>query len=217
MKSHTLIAEPFIKKAEKIRNTFSRSEDEKQSEQSVQINSSLNEKITYIRNTCPKIIEKATHYQIKNINLLLLVFLHEDISKICNETVLSKDLEDMKEVKEDFLTLAFIGDVALELGILPSIWGAENELRDIPQKGYLDTQKKNFVENQKLAEIWNFLAFYDEEIIKQGKNESEELRGSRMEGVFGIIYLESGLEAVEQAIKNLKHYYEKNKGDDIKL
>lgn len=214
MEFHSFIAEPFIEKADKIRNLFSQSEDEKQSQQSVQVNSSLNEKITYIRNTCPKKIENATHYQIKNINLLLLIFLHEDIKKICNETALPQNLKNMNAIKEDFSTLAFIGDRALELGILPSIWGAVK--RDIPQKGYLNEQKKSFVNNKNLATIWDFLDFYDNKTIEKKKTESQHLSGSRMEAVFGIIYLESGLEAIEHAIKNLKHYYEKNRGDDIK-
>lgn len=167
---------------------------------------SLNEKISYILNNIPEKIYDATRYRIKNPNLLLMVFLHEDISKICNEPTNFQidNLEKMKMIKEDFLTLAFIGDCALETGILPSIWEDKNAPRHIPLKGTLDERKKNFVKNENLAQIWDFLDFYDNNVLIRRKNESLKLRASRMEAVFGLIYLECGLEAVELAIKNLK-------------
>jgi hypothetical protein len=212
MKFHTVMAEPFTVRADQIRNFFSQSDAEKNSVHPVQINISLNEKISYIRTTCAKKIETATHYRIRNSNLLLLVFLHEDISKICNESAItqSENLEKMKNIKEDFLTLAFIGDRALELGILPSLWDEENNSRDIPQKGNLDMQKKNFVENKNLGSIWDSLDLYDNKILTKKKKESQKLRAARMEAVFGIIYLEGGLEAVETSLINLRKYSEKH-------
>jgi ribonuclease III len=210
MKSHTIMARPFIEKADQIQKIFFQSDDEKQIEHSVQFNPYLNEKISFIRNTCPNKIKKATQYQIKNSNLLLLIFLHEDISKIYDKLAHTQleNYEKMKTIKEDFLTLAFIGDRALELGILSSIWNDGNKSRDIPQNGDLDTQKKCFVENENLSKIWDFLDLYDNKILTRRKNESVNIRASRMEAVFGIIYLESGLEVLELAVTNLKKYYE---------
>lgn len=213
MKSHTIMAEPFIEKTDQIRIIFSQSDGKNISGYPVLINPSLNEKISFILNTCPQKIETATQYRITNPNLLLLVFLHEDISKICNEPAIfhPENLEKMGNIKEDFLTLAFIGDRALELGILSSIWCDGNKSQDIPQKGDLDTWKKSFVENKNLADIWDFLDLYDNKILTRRKNESEKLRASRVEAVFGIIYLESGFDAVEDALTNLKKYYESQK------
>jgi dsRNA-specific ribonuclease len=212
MKFHTKIAQPFVEKADQIQNVFSQNINEKQPKLSTQINPSLNEKIAYILKTCSKKIKKATKYRIKKPNLLLLILLHEDISKIFNESVnpRSENLEELKAIKEDFLTLSLIGDRALELGILPCIWRYENNSYDIPLKGDLDAQKKNFVENKNLAKIWDFLDLYDNNILIKNKNESPKLRASRMEAVFGVIYLESGIKAVEKAIQNVKCNYEKN-------
>ena len=216
MNFQTIMAKPFVEKADQIQNVFSQTENVKQSEQSGQIDPSLNEKIAYIKNTCPKKIKNASKYRIKKPNLLLLILLHEDISKIYSDSMgsRSENLEKMKAIKEDFLTLALIGDRALEMGILPNIWEDEKKSRDIPLKGDLDAHKKRFVENKNLAKIWDFLDLYDNKILTKKKKESQKLRASRMEAVFGIIYLESGLESVENAIRYLKCNYEKNHNND---
>ena len=211
MNFHTVMAEPFLTKTDLIQEIFSESECENQFEKSVGIDPSLKEKISYIRNRCPEKIKNATLYQIRNSNLLLLIFLHEDISKIYNESPVprSDNLEKMNEIRENFLTLALIGDRALEMGILPKIWEDEKKSRDIPLKGDLDARKKRIVENKNLAIIWDFLDLYDNKILVKKKRESQKLRASRMEAVFGIIFLESGLDAVEKAIHNIKCNYEK--------
>ena len=59
MKFHTVMAEPFVEKADQIQNVFSQTENVKQSEQLGQIDPPLKEKISYIRNTCPKKIKNA--------------------------------------------------------------------------------------------------------------------------------------------------------------
>lgn len=89
------------------------------------------------------------------------------------------------------------------------IWDEENKSQDIPFKEDLDKKKKNFVENKNLARVWDSLALYDNEILRQRKNESQKLKGSRMEAFFGIIFLESGLEAVEDAVENLIKFSQK--------
>ena len=69
----------------------------------------------------------------------------------------------------------------------------EKKSRDIPLKGDLDAHKKSFVENKNLSKIWDFLDLYDNKMLIKTKKESQKLRASRMEAVFGIIYLEGGV------------------------
>ncbi len=191
----------------KSETTFSQSINEIQSQQIDRIDPHINEKISYILESCPEKILTATKYSIKNPNLLLLILLYEDISKIYNEYPIPRpvNVERMKEIKEEFLVLAFIGDCALELGILKNIWEVTVGSGNIPSNEYLNDQKKLFVKNEQLAEIWDSLGLYNDDILLKNKDESSDLRGSRMEAVFGIIYLESGLEAVEKAIHHLNY------------
>ena len=51
----------------------------------------------------------------------------------------------------------------------------------------------------------------DSPIIANLPPENDETKGSSMEAVFGIIFLEGGLDAVETALQNLKKYYERKK------
>jgi dsRNA-specific ribonuclease len=207
VKFHPVMTKPFIDRSEQIRNVVSHFDKDKSGE----INLQINEKITYILKTCPKKILDATQYKVRNPNLLLLILYYEDISKAGNETDRLEFKRIIKGIKKDFLTLALIGDRALELGILPIIWEEENSSGDIPTKGKLDDSKKNFVKNKNLADIWDFLGLYETKILPKKKDESPKLRGSRMEAIFGIIYLESGLRAVENAVRNLKTNYEKHR------
>jgi hypothetical protein len=92
MEFHSIMAEPFIKKANLIQNTFSQFDDKKPSKKSSKIATSLSDKISFIRNKCPEKIKNATQYQSGNTNLLLFIFLHEDISNI------EKRFERIKEV-----------------------------------------------------------------------------------------------------------------------
>jgi dsRNA-specific ribonuclease len=208
IKFHIIMAEPFIVKADQIQKIFNSSDSKILNG----IDSPLQEKISYIQNVCREKIETATGYGIKNPKLLNLVFLHEDIAKICNEPSASQkeNFGKMKKIKEDFLALAFIGDSALELGALPIIWGDKIVSKEIPLKGDLDAKKKNLVENKQLSMVWDSLELYDDRILIKRKNESQKLRGSRMEAIFGILYLEGGLDAVENSFKNLNDFYKKN-------
>ena len=62
---HTIMTKPFIEKSNLIQNIFSQSDDEKRSEKPVQIDFTLDKKISYILNICPEKIKNATQYQIR--------------------------------------------------------------------------------------------------------------------------------------------------------
>jgi 23S rRNA maturation mini-RNase III len=107
------------------------------------------------------------------------------------------------------MTLAFIGDSAIDIGVLRSIWHTDNPDK-IPLKGKLDPNKKIFTEGKNQAILWDFLDLYDSKILIRHPNESTSSKSSLFEAIFGIIYLEAGQEAIESAIQNLKNRYEKN-------
>jgi hypothetical protein len=60
------------------------------------------------------------------------------------------------------------------------------------------------VENEPLSRFWDSLKINDSPIIANLPPENDETKGTSMEAVFGIIFLEGGLNAVETALQNLK-------------
>jgi dsRNA-specific ribonuclease len=164
--------------------------------------------------TIPK-IEKVTGYQFSSPNFFFFVFLYEEINMVFYEAepILIKsaelfipDIGDMKEASENRKTLAYIGDAALEIGILPIIWPPSDETI-IPQNEFLHNEREKLIQNAPLSQFWDFLTCGDEKIMMLQDDKKDENKGTSMEAVFGIIYLESGLGAVENAMKQLIQHY----------
>jgi dsRNA-specific ribonuclease len=115
------------------------------------------------------------------------------------------EIKDMENIGEDRLTLAFIGDAVLRLGAIISIW--DRDCPTIPSKGGLDKERNRLVQNKPLSKLWDSLEIYDKKILIQSSEENIKTKGSSMEAVFGIIYLEGGLAAIERSMNVLQRYY----------
>jgi 23S rRNA maturation mini-RNase III len=221
LKFHKTMAQPFLKKANRIEKNLAILKKEKLPEQSLSDITSIYEKYNQVRSFSQPRIEKNTRYQFKNPNLFLIVFLYKEISEFFNEMhnlvihgkvtseVPNEFFLEMRQLKDTMMTLAFIGDSAIDIGVLRSIWHTDNPDK-IPLKGKLDPNKKIFTEGKNQAILWDFLDLYDSKILIRHPNESTSSKSSLFEAIFGIIYLEAGQEAIESAIQNLKNRYEKN-------
>jgi 23S rRNA maturation mini-RNase III len=217
-KSHETIAEPFFAKADRIEKNLA-----------ILKKAQLPDKIfKQIDGVCIqyKILKTQTlpgftiqtKHTFTHPNLFLIVFFYKEILKIFNEVnpivtndnvdggLSSHEISEMLNLKEDLLSLAFIGDSAIELGVIPSIWPTENS-QEIPKKGTLDTDKKFFTAGESQSKLWNFLVPCDGKNVLTSQK-SVRIKSSQFEAVFGIIYLEGGQEAIEKAIQTLKENYE---------
>jgi 23S rRNA maturation mini-RNase III len=213
MKSHTILAKQFEVRANQIEYNLVLLEREQRTKKSIEEIRIIHEKFSRIKsNSIPK-ITKATGHNFSYHNFFLFVFLYREINAVFNEaqtnpvnagaveTLSLPELKDMCSVSEDRLTLAYIGDAALELAVIASIWPPDST--EIPSKQFLHDERNKLVENIPLSHYWDSMELYDPAILIQPSNENSETKGSYMEAVFGIIYLEGGLEAVEIALKNL--------------
>jgi hypothetical protein len=216
MKSHTIIAEPFIEKANRIKHDLELLERKQRTKKSIENIKIIREKFTIVKKSCIPKITGATGHTFNHPNLFLFVFLYKEINEVFNEaqtnpvmagvpeTLSLQELKEMSVVSEDRLSLAHIGDAALELGVIATIWPPNTTT--ILKKQYLHDERKKRVDNLPLSQFWESMHLYDNStILVENPYENPDTKGSYMEAVFGIIYLESGLEAVETAIQNLKH------------
>jgi|WetSurMetagenome_2_1015567.scaffolds.fasta_scaffold14659_3 hypothetical protein len=215
------MAQPFLEQAQRIEKYLAILEKETlPPELSAEIKH-VKERYAIIRNFLLLRIENKFRYHFKNQNLFLIVFLYKEISKIFSDVqnlaadgsarvdIPDEIFRGMHHLKETMLSLACIGDSAIELGVIRSIW-PQNDQHEIPTKRTLDSRKKFITVGKNQAVLWNFLNLSDEKISPS--SESARLKASQFEAIFGILYLEAGQDAVESAINALKKNNEKDHG-----
>jgi 23S rRNA maturation mini-RNase III len=219
MKFYQKMQRPFVAKAKQIERNLKYLEKEQRTEKSVEEVRKIHEKFSQVADYCIPRISGATGHQFRHQNFFLFVFLYQEISAVFNEAKTNPvpagkpefltldDLNAMISVGKNRLTLAYIGDAALESGVMASIWDPKTE--KIPKAKFLNNEKKKLVDNKPLEKFWGSLHLYDSKIPIRHPDENDETKGSSMEAVFGIIYLEGGLEAVETSFINLRKYSEK--------
>jgi 23S rRNA maturation mini-RNase III len=222
MKFHAIMARSFLGKADRIEQSLNLLKKEGLTKKSTEEISKIEKKFERVKEVYIPRIKTATGHEFLNPGLFFFVFLYKEIAMVFNEarntplkpggTELLKlqDLQEMIAVTEDRLTLAYIGDAVLEIGVMASTWSLQEEQK-IPLNEYLHNERNKLVEDAPLARFWDSLELNDSPVIPHLPPENDKTKGSSMEAVFGIIFLESGLDAVEMALQNLKKYSGKKK------
>lgn len=222
MKFHAIMARSFIGKADRIKQNLISLKKEGRTQKSIEEISNIEKRFERIKEVYIPRIRTATGHEFLNPDLFFFVFLYKEIAMVFNEAqtnpvkpggielLSSQDLREMTEVSEDRRTLAYIGDAVLETGVMGSIWSLQ-EIQKIPLSEFLHNERNKLVENEPLSRFWDSLELNDSPVIANLPPENDETKGSSMEAVFGIIFLEGGLEAVKTALENLKKYYEREK------
>jgi len=222
MKFHAIMARSFLGKADRIKQNLTLLKKEGRTQKSIDDISKIETRFERIKEIFIPRIKTATGHEFLNPNLFFFVFLYKEIAMIFNEAQSNpvksggipllnpQDLGEMMGVSEDRQTLAYIGDAVLETAVMASTWSSQ-EPQKIPLSEFLHNERNKLVENEPLSRFWDSLKMNDSPIIANLPPENDETKGSSMEAVFGIIFLEGGLGAVETSLQNLKKYYEKAK------
>jgi 23S rRNA maturation mini-RNase III len=222
MKFHAIMARSFLGKADRIKQNMTSLKKEGRTQKSIKDISNIEKRFERIKEDYIPRLKTATGHEFLNPDLFFFVFLYKEIAMVFNEAqnnqvksgginLLSpQDLREMIEITEDRQTLAYIGDAVLETGVMASTWSLE-ETQKIPLSEFLHNERNKLVENEPLSRFWDSLKINDSPIITNLPLENDETKGTSMEAVFGIIFLEGGLSAVETALQNLKKYYERTK------
>jgi 23S rRNA maturation mini-RNase III len=222
MKFHAVMARSFVGKADRIKKNLISLKKEGRTQKSIEDISKIEKRFERIKEVYIPRIKNATGHEFLNPDLFFFVFLYKEIAMVFNEAqnnpvksagiplLNPQDLGEMIEVSEERQTLAYIGDAVLETGVMTSTWSLQ-EAQKIPLSKFLHDERNKLVENEPLSRFWDSLKLNDLPIIENLPPENDETKGTSMESVFGIIFLEGGLGAVETALQNLKKYYETRK------
>lgn len=105
-------------------------------------------------------------------------------------------LSDMSQV------IALVGDAAISMAVLHHLWKPSTA-----DAGTLTQNRANIVSNQHLAEVCDNWKIYEHRIHFDpgvpNQSELEHDKGTLLEAVYGIVYIQHGLEKVDELIFHL--------------
>ncbi|MGY5874945.1 MAG: ribonuclease III domain-containing protein [Candidatus Thorarchaeota archaeon] len=110
-----------------------------------------------------------------------------------------RNLIDLSEVGQ---AIALVGDAAISLAVLHHLW----KIKDV-DVGNLTQERADLVSNENMARVCDEWKLYDHRIHfdpqTTTKSEMEHDKGTLLEAVFGVVYIEHGLEKVKELITHL--------------
>ena len=163
-------------------------------------------------------LQKTLHYTFLTPDLVLLLFVQPSIKNIFNEmgdhswtpsssVGTQKEFAAFREMATELIdskgTLALIGDKAIDLALFQHSL-AEKKGR-IPNKGTLDKKRQNYASNLNFDSIYdtwklNEYRIPQDSYVRNVYGLSEETTATVVEAIFGVIFLEQGIERVEEVL-----------------
>ena len=137
----------------------------------------------------------------KNIFTELSIYFQEEHPNFLNIQHLGY-MSNLGDIAEG---LALLGDRALDLAVTHTLWE-----KGITVKGTIDKEKKKLVKNSNLAKYCDSLDLYHSRIhmdLNENKTKAKKFdikKGTLVEAIIGIIYLEKGVQGVINFIKKIK-------------
>jgi dsRNA-specific ribonuclease len=107
-------------------------------------------------------------------------------------------IREMADIPEAAKTLAWVGDAALHLAVLQEIW-----VDRVAGVGALTERRKDYVKNANLAKLsdhWDLFSHRIHFDLKEPVQEAEHVKGTLVESIYGIIFLQGGLRDVARAV-----------------
>ncbi|MDK2826696.1 MAG: hypothetical protein PWQ63_30 [Methanolobus sp.] len=172
----------------------------------------INKEIENIKTNKIPLLEKDIQYTFSDPDLVVLTFIQPSVKNLFTE--LDKYYERI-ELEYDFgpylnldqaaKVLALIGDAAISLALVQVFWQP-----NISNVGQLTNQRSNVASNENLARICDKWGLYESRIPNGRKKENtkkekiDHTKGTIVEALFGVIYVEMGLDKIVSSVVVLK-------------
>ncbi len=177
---------------------------------------SISQKMENIKEKKIKDIESEFQCEFKTPELVVLTLIQPSACKIFRELKMYFNRKNIasisNEVFNDFIhmgdamkVLALIGDAVINLALIQTLWDP-----DISKVGDLSVKRAKLVSNKNLGKICDNLKLYEYRIHKDPpapeitEKKMNSIKGTIIEALFGVIYIENGLEAIISSIGILK-------------
>jgi hypothetical protein len=114
----------------------------------------------------------------------------------------SEELLQMASLSQAAETLAWIGDAALKIGVLPEIWTPQ-----VAEAGVLTERRKAYESNANQAILCDRWQLYEHRIHFDPPGHRADVihvKGTLVESILGMIFLEGGLRRIARAARLLR-------------
>ena len=167
----------------------------------------INDNINNIKKSKLVELERNINYNFAEPDLVVLSFIQPSIRKMFEElnTYSSKlslkvNFEPYLSIDEAAKVLALIGDAAISLALVQILWQP-----NISNVGELSTKRSEYASNENLAKVCDKWDLYDFRIhFGSDQSENNHAKGTIMEALFGVVYIEAGLNQVILSIDAVK-------------
>lgn len=170
----------------------------------------LIDKISLIKTELLEKLQKILRIEFPTPELLMIALarpsvknIFDDLKKHFQDSKINPvkigDYDDLISIGEASKVLALIGDSALDLAAVQLFWDSQ-----LSTVGELSRKRQEIVSNKNLARICDKWKLYDYRLKRKQKSQInglkeetiEHVKGTFVEAIFGVIYLEFGLEEV---------------------
>ena len=170
-------------------------------------------RVNLIKNSLGPRLEKILSIPIKESELLPVAMFQPSTKNLFLELETEfrgKELDKIGQDGFDTLAslsemskvLALIGDAAISLGVVHFLWQPR-----IVDSGHLTQRRAEVVSNEHMAEVCDRWGLYKHRIHfdppTETKAEIEHNKGTLLEAIYGIIYVEHGFEKVKELISKI--------------
>lgn len=172
----------------------------------------MNDNIDNIKKSKLAELERNLNYNFAEPDLVVLSFIQPSIRKMFEELHtdssrlgLDVDFDPYLNMDKAAKVLALIGDAAISLALVQILWQP-----NISNVGGLTTKRSAYASNEHLARVcdkWRLYGFRIHYDSNQNENEGEKTnhaKGTIIEAIFGVVYIEAGLDQVVLSIDALK-------------
>jgi ribonuclease-3 len=172
----------------------------------------MEDTIQDIKNNKITEIENHLDHKFTEPNLVILAFFHQDAKSLFAELKnhpFSKennfDFESYLNLDEAAKVLALIGDSAISLAMIHVLWNP-----NISSTGELTVKRSEFVSNKNMAKLcdkWNLFDFRlgsTKNTEDANEEKIEHAKGTIIEALYGVLYIECGLDKIISSVIHLK-------------
>ena len=152
-------------------------------------------------------LEEVLEVSLHKNELLLVAMFQPSTKNLFLEMIdefpsMQEELEHLVALSEMAEALALVGDAAISLAALHHIW--QPKAVDV---GALTQKRSDIVNNEHMAELCDNWGLYEHRIHFDphavSKSEMEHDKGTLLEAIYGIVYIEHGLGKIKELLRYL--------------
>ncbi len=166
----------------------------------------IDENIHNIKKSRLAELERNINYKFAEPDMVVLSFVQTSIRNIFDELKayfsklgLDVNLKPYLSMDEASKVLALIGDAVISLALVQILW--QPNISNVKE---LSDKRSEYASNKNMAKLYDKWGLHGFKIHGLDKAENDDAKGTVIEALFGVMYIEAGLEQVIASIDVLR-------------